>query len=372
MHDTACSSSLVALADGHWNLRPEEPGAVTSTNNVQLQWMLALGVNQLLGPGSWIGLSAPKMLSAHGRCFTFDQSADGFNRGEGFGGCSLRDMQKAEETLDRYAMLCGSAINQDGRSASMTAPHGPSQQECIRNSLRESGITPADVRMAELHGTGTALGDPIELGALRGVMMWRGPGQRREEPIYKTSAKSNMGHLEATAGIAGFSKCVAMLMHGCCIPNVHLNQLNANADTSMYPVLFASEMSDTGNSGNVGVSSFGFGGTNARGDVWARAQEGPFNTGGTHRFDKLQYLHAMQQDFIDRSRALEDPDLSESLLKNPMLLLEKRSSYAREEADTVGKDWRLTENDWLGNPIPQEAPPLPVGPGTYKQEALGY
>merc|ERR550532_204493 len=126
------------------------------------------------------------MLSAQGRCFTFDSSADGFSRGEGTTGISATITEK--EPSGRLAVFCGTCINQDGRSASMTAPHGPSQQECLWGSLREANVIPNDVKVAELHGTGTALGDPIEVGALRGVM------KVRDGPIFKTSAKSNIAH----------------------------------------------------------------------------------------------------------------------------------------------------------------------------------
>merc|ERR1719367_1001940 len=122
-------------------------------------------------------------------------------------------------------MFCGSCVNQDGRSASMTAPHGPSQQECIWGSLREANVIPSDIRIAELHGTGTALGDPIEVGALRGVM------EPRETPLMTTSAKSNIGHLESCAGMVGVVKCILMVMTSSGPPNIHLRTLNPHLDT---------------------------------------------------------------------------------------------------------------------------------------------
>merc|ERR1712151_959345 len=146
----------------------------------------------LIGPMSYISLSGPGMLTSNGRCFTFDHSADGFARGEGFGSIKLKRCEDDVDSMNRLAILIGCCVNQDGRSASMTAPHGPSQQEVIRNSMREGGLLASMITIAECHGTGTALGDPIEVGALRGVM--RGD---RPIPILKTSAKSNIGHLEA-------------------------------------------------------------------------------------------------------------------------------------------------------------------------------
>jgi len=151
-------------------------------------------------------------------------------------------------------------------------------------SLREANVIPSDIRIAELHGTGTALGDPIEVGALRGVM------KVRDGPICKTSAKSNIAHAEANAGTAGLVKCFMMLMHGCIPPNVHLAALNPHIDTNGYPVQFGDSIMDLGtNSGYAGVSSFGFGGTNARADLWARVSVGP-REANTMDWNKLDYI----------------------------------------------------------------------------------
>mmetsp|Transcript_8845 Transcript_8845/g.21100 ORF Transcript_8845/g.21100 Transcript_8845/m.21100 type:complete len:1235 (+) Transcript_8845:46-3750(+) len=273
--DTACSSSLVATGEAHNALRQLDPGQ-KAVNNTGTEHALVIGTNGLFGPFSWIGLCGPKMLSAKGRCFTFDYGADGFGRGEGTSGIFAQVTHK--EPTDRLAIFCGTSINQDGRSASMTAPHGPSQQECIRASLREANVTPADIRVAELHGTGTALGDPIEVGALRGVM------KDRSLPIFKTSAKSNLAHGEANAGMAGLVKCTLMLNHHGLAPNVHFYCLNPHVDANGYPCQISGELLDFGtNSGYAGVSSFGFGGTNARADIWAKA------TVGARRSGKLDF-----------------------------------------------------------------------------------
>merc|ERR1712066_167287 len=124
---------------------------------------LCVGVNTLIGPGGYIGLSGPGMLTHAGRCFTFDMSADGYARGEGIGGLIFKKCRNEIESMGRLAMLIGSCVAQDGRSASMTAPHGPSQQEVIRACMREAGLTPDMITIFECHGTGTALGDPIEI-----------------------------------------------------------------------------------------------------------------------------------------------------------------------------------------------------------------
>merc|ERR1719253_2083548 len=151
------------------------------------------------GPGNYINLCGPHMLSVMGRCFTFDSSADGFERGEGGGGFLVRNQfTRTDETT---CTMIGACLNQDGRSASMTAPNGPAQQDCIRGSMQEARLSANEVTCAELHGTGTALGDPIEVGSLRGVMQERG-----EIPLMQSSAKTHLGHLEASAGTAGVIK----------------------------------------------------------------------------------------------------------------------------------------------------------------------
>lgn len=268
--ETACSSSLVALGIAQMTMRQKLEDQMNPNIATDLKHGLVIGCNTLIGPYGYISLSGPGMLTHQGRCFTFDHSADGFARGEGIGSIKLKVCDDFFEAAGRVAMLIGCSVNQDGRSASMTAPHGPSQQEVIRQSMREAGLSPNMITIAECHGTGTALGDPIEIGALRGVMR-----ADRSVPILKTSSKTNMGHLEAGAGMAGLIKCICMLNYSAGAPNVHLFVLNPHLDVAGYPVYFESELIDYGaNSGLTGVSSFGFGGTNARADVWGHATKG--------------------------------------------------------------------------------------------------
>lgn len=268
--ETACSSSLVACGIAQMNMRRATGSQMIASLETHLDHGLVIGSNTLIGPFSYISLSGPGMLTSKGRCFTFDSSADGFARGEGVGSIKFKMCEHEIESIDRMAVLIGCCVNQDGRSASMTAPHGPSQQEVIKNSMREGGLSPNMITIAECHGTGTALGDPIEVGALRGVMR-----SDRDIPILKTSAKTNIGHLEAAAGVAGLIKCIMMLNYCTGSPNCHLLVLNPHLDVSGYPVYFQTETMDFGhNSGLTGVSSFGFGGTNARADVWGHAAHG--------------------------------------------------------------------------------------------------
>ncbi|CAK9101811.1 Phenolphthiocerol/phthiocerol polyketide synthase subunit C ((Phenol)carboxyphthiodiolenone synthase subunit C) (Beta-ketoacyl-acyl-carrier-protein synthase I) (Phthiocerol synthesis polyketide synthase type I PpsC) [Durusdinium trenchii] len=271
--DTACSSSLVAIGMAHTALRKAMPEQVDPGILPHIKTALAQGCNLLLSPRMYIQYSGPHMLSPRGRCFTFDSGADGYARGEGCGSLVLKMGPAESEAQECLASLIGSAVNQDGRSASMTAPNGPSQQQCIRTSMLESKLSASEINVAECHGTGTALGDPIEVSALRMVM------QDRPNPILNTSAKTNLGHLEASAGMAGVLKCVNILNSSTCPANNHLRLLNPHMDTNGYPVYFANELSDYGvKSGISGVSSFGFGGTNARGDLWGRCVKGAKKT----------------------------------------------------------------------------------------------
>nr|AQS99230.1 type I polyketide synthase [Gambierdiscus excentricus] len=270
--DTACSSALCAYGIGHTMLRQCEEDQRGVCMQVKISEALMMGSNILPGPGGFISCCGPHMLSTHGRCFTFDSSADGFARGEGTGAFVARNEDVMSE--EAYASVIGSCLNQDGRSASMTAPNGPAQQECIKGSMREAGLSANQVTCAECHGTGTALGDPIEVGALRGVM------QDRVVPIYQTSSKAHIGHLEACAGLAGLVKCMMMCSAAAGSPNCHLFTLNAHLDVTGYPTTFSSELSDFGfNTGYSGVSSFGFGGANSRADVFAPSKRGPHRTG---------------------------------------------------------------------------------------------
>mmetsp|Transcript_69852 Transcript_69852/g.227274 ORF Transcript_69852/g.227274 Transcript_69852/m.227274 type:complete len:1200 (-) Transcript_69852:64-3663(-) len=260
-YDTACSASLVAMNAAHllmFNGENDDGEA------------LVAGVNTLLGPGSFIGNCMATMLSHMGRCFTFNRAADGYQRGEGCGAIFVKMFagdQKEEEK--RVCALIGTATNQDGRSASLTAPNGPAQQAVIRKSMGFAGINPNTVSIAECHGTGTALGDPIEVGALQAVM------HNRVFPICKTSAKSNISHLEAGAGIAGLTKCIMMINMATAPPNCHFNVINAHLTVEGYPVIFDTECINTGFSSlYCGVSSFGFGGTNSRADVYGFASKG--------------------------------------------------------------------------------------------------
>ncbi|CAJ1351095.1 unnamed protein product [Effrenium voratum] len=197
------------------------------------------------------------MLSFLGRCFTYDKTADGYLRGEGVAGIFLELQEYSKEA---FAAMPASQANQDGKSASITAPNGPSQEKCIKACFREAKYLPSEVDCFETHGTGTALGDPIEVGAFRRIYV-QSP---RVQPLLVTSSKTNLGHLEGCAGMAGFIKCALQVMRCECSPNIHLRERNPHLETEGFPAQFVSEgMVTQYNSCVSGVSSFGFGGTNA-------------------------------------------------------------------------------------------------------------
>ena len=203
-------------------------------------------------------------MAADGRCKTFDAAADGFVQGEGCGVVVLKRLSDAIADGDRIlAVIRGTAINQDGASSGLTAPNGPSQEAVIREALANGGVKPAEVQYVEAHGTGTSLGDPIEVQALGAVL---GEGRSPDEPLLIGSVKTNIGHLEAAAGIAGLIKVVLALQHKEIPAHLHLMTPNPYIPWSELPIKVATEHrpwpAGTGNR-IAGLSAFGFSGTNA-------------------------------------------------------------------------------------------------------------
>lgn len=248
--DTACSSSLLAA---HL--------AVQSLRRGDSDQTLVAGVNAILLPEMLVGFSKAGMMAPDGRCKAFDASADGFVRAEGCGVLVLKRLDDAEADGDRIlAVLRGSATNQDGRSSSLTAPNGPSQARVIGAALQDGEVEPASVGYIETHGTGTALGDPIEVGALDDVF-----GRARAEPLWIGSVKSNLGHLEAGAGVAGMMKTVLALHHGELPPSIHFTTPNPHVEWDSTPVRVVTSgrpFPEWEGRRIAGVSSFGFTGTN--------------------------------------------------------------------------------------------------------------
>ena len=250
--DTACSSSLVAVHQAAQALRAGE-----------CRMALAGGVNLILSPDIYIALSRSRMLSPDGRCHTFDASADGFARGEGCGVVVLKRMRDAVADRDRIlAVIRGSAVNQDGASSGLTAPNGPQQEAVIREALSRAGIAPRLVSYIEAHGTGTQLGDPLEMQALGAVF---GADRDGDQPLYVGSLKTNVGHLEAAAGIAALIKLVLSLQHKEIPPHLNFTSPSPHIPWDALPVRIPVERTawPTIDGRRIGgVSSFGFSGTN--------------------------------------------------------------------------------------------------------------
>lgn len=250
--DTACSSSLVSVHLACRALRARE-----------CDMALAGGVNLLLAPEYSINFSKAHMLAPDGFCKAFDASADGFGRAEGCGFIVLKRLSDARADGDPIlAVIRGSAINHDGRSSGLTVPNGPSQQAVIRAALADAGVQPDALSYLEAHGTGTSLGDPIEMGALRGVFGKRAPETGK---LLVGSAKTNLGHLEGAAGIAGVIKVILALQHRHIPAHLHFKQPSPHIAWEGLPVEIPTDTREwRGPSARIaGVSSFGFSGTNA-------------------------------------------------------------------------------------------------------------
>lgn len=269
--DTEGSSSMVAINMAHRALlKRAAPRLPSFSARSPMGTALVVGINLLLGPQGYIAYCANTMLSRKGRCLTFTKSADGFARGEGCGSAVLKASGKEEDVQSMLACLVASHVNQDGRKASFTAPHGPSQQECVSRALEQSGFHPSSLSAVECHGNSTAMGDLVEVTAIHRVVM------ARFTPISFQCAKSCIGNLEGGAGMAGLSKAIMTLVSAATSPNLHINVINPHILLERLPFHIADELVDVGASINfMGVSSFSFGGTNGHCDLWGRCQAGP-------------------------------------------------------------------------------------------------
>jgi len=248
--DTGCSSSLVATHQACQSLRAQECSLA-----------LVGGVQLMVSPTATIAFSRMGVLAPDGRCRTFDAAANGFSRGEGCGVLILKRLSDAKSDGDNIlGLIRGSAINHDGRSSGLTAPNGLAQRALIRHALQNAGVTTDQVDYVEAHGTATKLGDPIEVDALGDVFRTRSA----DRPLLIGAVKTNLGHLEAAAGMAGLMKVILALQHGEIPPQLHFDQPNPHIDWENLPIKVVAKPTPWPRNEQIaGVSSFGMSGTNA-------------------------------------------------------------------------------------------------------------
>lgn len=251
--DTACSSSLVAIHLACQSLRMGDSDLA-----------IAAGVNLLLSPAIFHGFDQAGVLSPTGRCHAFSADADGFVRGEGCGVVVLKRLNDALRAGDRVlAVVRGSAVNQDGRSNGLMAPNPAAQMAVLRAAYANADVPPREVDYVEAHGTGTLLGDPIEARALGKVL---GRGRAATSPLLIGSIKTNLGHFEAAAGVAGFIKAVLAVQRGRLPASLHFETPNPHIAFDQLRLKVVADQQEwpaVGRPRRAGVSSFGFGGTNA-------------------------------------------------------------------------------------------------------------
>jgi amino acid adenylation domain-containing protein len=251
--DTACSSSLVAMHMACQSLRSRES-----------ELALAGGVHCILSPEVMVGFSQAHMLAPDGRCKTFDASADGYSRGEGCGIVVLKRLTDAVADGDPIlGVIRGSAVNQDGASGGLTVPNGLSQQEVMRKALQQAGVTPDLVSYIEAHGTGTSLGDPIEVDSISKAY---GQGRDRTNPIVMGSVKTNIGHLEPASGVAGLIKVLLAFRNQKIPRHLNFSSPNPHIPWNEMPLRVADKACSWPISERkrvAGISAFGFSGTNA-------------------------------------------------------------------------------------------------------------
>ncbi|WP_241178746.1 type I polyketide synthase [Mycobacterium sp. P7213] len=250
--DTACSSSLVAVDLACRSLRDGE-----------CSMALAAGVNVILSPALAINFSKARVMAPDGRCKTFDADADGYVRGEGAGVVVLKPLSRALEDNDPvYAVIRGSATNSDGRTNGLIAPSGRAQEHVVAEAFRRAGLPAGAVQYVEAHGTGTSIGDAIEANALGTALA---EGRPEGSRCLLGSVKTNIGHLEAAAGIAGLIKVALSLQHREIPASLNYTEPNPHIGFDRLPLEVVQKLTPwpSGSRAIAGVSSFGFGGTNA-------------------------------------------------------------------------------------------------------------
>ena len=292
--DTACSSSLLAVHLAAESLRRGECDAA-----------LAGGVSAMMSPAVMVALCRMEALAEDGKCKVFDAAADGYVRSEGSGMVALmRASDAAALRAPVLALIRGSAVNHDGRTSGLTVPNGRAQRELIADAVAAAGVEPRAVDYLEAHGTGTSLGDPIEVRAAADVLC---AGRDPEAPLRIGAVKSNIGHLEAAAGVAGLIKTVLALRHGEIPGGLHLNKPNPRLGVERLPVALCDRTATWPRRGDgrprtAGVSSFGFSGTNVH-VVLTEPDAEPPRTGGPERPAHVFALSARDPEGLRESAA---------------------------------------------------------------------
>lgn len=295
--DTACSSSIVALHLARQSILANE-----------CEQALVGGVNLVLSPENTVYFCKTSALSPLSRCKTFDESADGYVRSEGGGIIVIKRLSKAIADNDNIlAVLQGSAINHDGEGIGLTAPNGDAQQRLVEKALHTAGISPSDIGFIETHGTGTPLGDPIELQALGRVF------KERDTALAIGSCKSNIGHTEAAAGIAGILKTVLCLQHKTLVPNLHFNQPSSFIPWDKLPLRVVQQVEawqPINGKRLAGVSSFGFSGTNAHAIFTEAPQSAQHTSPANDTIDSEEQVLAISGKSPERLKALLNSTLN--------------------------------------------------------------
>ncbi|MBP0013349.1 MAG: type I polyketide synthase [Roseofilum sp. SBFL] len=311
--DTACSSSLVAAHLACQSLRSGESNLA-----------LVGGVNLILSPFSTIGRCQLRALSPDGRCKTFDAAANGYGQGEGCGVLVLKRLSDAVSDGDLIsAVIRGSAVNHDGPSSGMTVPNRMAQKQVIQQALSNAKLEAHQISYLEAHGTGTSLGDPIEIEALAEVY---GKNRPADSPLIVGSVKTNLGHLEAAAGVSSLMKVILALQHQEIPPHLHLKEPNPHVDWDKLPIKIPTSLmswSDEEKPRIAGVSSFGMGGTNAHILLEEAPKEGNRHT----------------------STALSDQGNRQDELKRPVHLLTLSAKTEQALEDLVSRYQTYLETD---------------------------
>ncbi|MGW2195479.1 type I polyketide synthase, partial [Streptosporangium sp. NPDC001682] len=365
--DTACSSSLVALHMACRSLRDGESSLA-----------LAGGVTVMSTPDAFIGFSRQRAMAPDGRCKAYSDSADGMCLAEGVGLLLVERLSDAERNGHPIlAVIRGSAINQDGASNGLTAPNGPSQQRVITQALANAGVSPAEVDVVEGHGTGTALGDPIEAHALLATY---GQDRDADRPLLLGSVKSNIGHTQMASGVAGVIKMVMAMRHGLLPRTLHVDEPSSHVDWSSGAIELLTEPREwvrAGHPRRAAVSSFGLSGTNAHAvleeapPAAARVREAepvvvPVLVSGKNE-QALRYQAGRLLSLLEESPGLHPTDVAFSLATSRSHLDQRAALVGRERQEIIDGLRALAEE-----PLDGALAPGAVVHGTAARGSLAF